>query len=280
MENFFSKLQTKFHEVRTTLTPVLRESAFLERGVLTPEEFVSAGEQLVSSQRQWRWVAGEADARKSYLPPERQYLFFRGAVCTGRASTLASSGESTLVEGGDWVCGGEVKTDEYEDVIETETTTTPNSTSVVDPEDEYIDPAIATLQQADKAASLPRAERRFYNVSILYDNYYRTPRVYLQGTTSAGVPLTPTQMLEDVIQDYAGKTATLEKHPHEPSAGPHISIHPCRHAETMVRLLQGTAGEGTGQAPTVASYMVFFLKFIASMIPTIEYDYTYSAGGR
>ena len=29
----------------------------------------------------------------------------------------------------------------------------------------------------------------------------------------------------------------------------------------------------------VRSYMVLFLKFIASVIPTIEYDYTSSAGG-
>jgi hypothetical protein len=27
------------------------------------------------------------------------------------------------------------------------------------------------------------------------------------------------------------------------------------------------------------SYMVLFLKFIASVVPTIEYDYTSSAGG-
>lgn len=276
MDNFLNKLQTKFHEVRQTLTPVLRESAFFERGVLTPEEFVSAGDQLVSSQRQWCWMAGETDTRKSYLPAERQYLFFRGAVCSGRASTLASSGESTLVEGGDWVCGGEApSTDEYEDL--------PNSLQSQpqsDPEDEYVDPAIASLQEVDQAVTRPAAERRFYNVSIVYDNYYRTPRVYLQGSTSAGVPLTPAQMLEDIIQDYAGKTATLEKHPHEPAAGLHISIHPCRHAETMVRLLNGTAGGTTGQTPTVASYMVFFLKFIASMIPTIDYDYTYNIGGR
>ena len=30
---------------------------------------------------------------------------------------------------------------------------------------------------------------------------------------------------------------------------------------------------------SLCSYMVLFLKFIASVVPTIEYDYTLSAGG-
>lgn len=282
MDSFFNTLQSKFHEVRQTFTPVLRESAFLERGVLTPEEFVSAGDQLVRAQHQWTWVSGEPESRKSYLPNDRQYLFFRGAVCSARSTSLVeSTGATKLVEDGEWVCDGTVKdNDEYEDFTTEATPPTSNSPIAPMDEDEYIDATVATMQLADTTASPPIVEHRFYNVSILYDNYYRTPRVYLQGTTSAGVQLTPEQMLEDVIQDYAGKTATLEKHPHQPSTGPHISIHPCRHAETMVRLLQGTAGDGGGQAPTVASYMGFFLKFIASMIPTIEYDYSYTAGER
>jgi ubiquitin-like-conjugating enzyme ATG3 len=30
---------------------------------------------------------------------------------------------------------------------------------------------------------------------------------------------------------------------------------------------------------SVCSYLVLFLKFIASVVPTIEYDYTLAAGG-
>ena len=33
-------------DTREYLTPVLTESAFLERGILTPEEFVRAGDHL------------------------------------------------------------------------------------------------------------------------------------------------------------------------------------------------------------------------------------------
>jgi ubiquitin-like-conjugating enzyme ATG3 len=113
-------------------------------------------------------------------------------------------------------------------------------------------------------------------LSIVYDNYYRTPRVYLKGYSSSGSALKPEEMMEDIVQDYAGKTATMEMHPHLPSDGIYVSIHPCRHAETMKRILEGVAGDNMQSLPTVESYLFFFLKFIASMIPTIEYDYTYS----
>lgn len=32
--------------------------------------------------------------------------------------------------------------------------------------------------------------------------------------------------------------------------------------------------------PTLCSYLVLFLKFIASVVPTIEYDYTMAAGAQ
>ena len=73
------------------------------------------------------------------------------------------------------------------------------------------------------------------------------------------------------MQDYVSKTATLEKHPHM-GGGPFVSIHPCRHAQTMKRLVDemSTAGDG----PSIELYMFIFLKFISSVIPTIEYDLT------
>ena len=41
--------------IRETVTPARRTSAFLTRGVLTPEEFVEAGEQLVFKCPTWTW---------------------------------------------------------------------------------------------------------------------------------------------------------------------------------------------------------------------------------
>ena len=40
--------------VRESLTPTLKQTAFLERGVLTPEEFVKAGDELIFKCPTWR----------------------------------------------------------------------------------------------------------------------------------------------------------------------------------------------------------------------------------
>lgn len=41
--------------VRENVVPVRRTSAFLTKGVLTPAEFVEAGEQLVFKCPTWSW---------------------------------------------------------------------------------------------------------------------------------------------------------------------------------------------------------------------------------
>ena len=62
------------HSIGETLTPVLTESGFLDKGVLTPDEFVAAGDKLVALCGTWRWEGGEAERRRPYLPDDKQYL--------------------------------------------------------------------------------------------------------------------------------------------------------------------------------------------------------------
>ena len=55
-------------------------------------------------------------------------------------------------------------------------------------------------------------------------------------------------------------------------AGLHASIHPCKHAAVMQKLVQAQVDGGKEVKPE--AYLVLFLKFISSVCPTIEYDYT------
>lgn len=48
-------MQSIFHGVREYLTPILTESLFEEKGILTPEEFVKAGDLLVYKCPTWQW---------------------------------------------------------------------------------------------------------------------------------------------------------------------------------------------------------------------------------
>ena len=71
----------------------------------------------------------------------------------------------------------------------------------------------------------------------------------------------------------AGPCTLPAPHPHLPLSS--ASIHPCKHAHVMKKLLDSLS-EG-GKEPSVEHYLVIFLKFIASIVPTIDYDYTMAA---
>lgn len=58
------------------------------------------------------------------------------------------------------------------------------------------------------------SNRRTYKISITYDFYYNTPRLWIQGMDSQNKPLTEAEIYEDIMSDYKGKTVTMEKHPH------------------------------------------------------------------
>ncbi|GBP70039.1 Ubiquitin-like-conjugating enzyme ATG3, partial [Eumeta japonica] len=112
---------------------------------------------------------------------------------------------------------------------------------------------------------------RTYDLHITYDKYYQTPRLWLIGYDENRSLLTVEQMYEDVSQDHAKKTVTMESHPH--LSGPSMaSVHPCRHAEVMKKIIE-TVTESGGEMG-VHSYLIVFLKFVQTVIPTIEYDFT------
>ena len=121
--------------------------------------------------------------------------------------------------------------------------------------------------------------------------------MYIVGFSSAGVPLTPQEMFEDIAPDYRTKTATIEKLPFYKHSVLSVSIHPCKHANVMKTLLDKVrtvrqrrreeenrekddqddwedVQEDLDDALRVDQYLVVFLKFITSVTPSIEHDYT------
>jgi ubiquitin-like-conjugating enzyme ATG3 len=127
---------------------------------------------------------------------------------------------------------------------------------------------------------------RTYDFHITYDKYYQVnkflrikfilrfqvPRLWLIGYSETGKILTTEQMYEDFSADHANKTITIEAHPH--MSVQMASIHPCRHAEVMKRLIEQYAE--SGKELDVTQYLLIFLKFVQAIIPTIEYDFTKS----
>ena len=64
---------------------------------------------------------------------------------------------------------------------------------------------------------------RTYDLLITYDKYYQVPRFWLIGYDEQRRPLSPSEVLQDVCQEHARKTVTVEPHPH---AGSGVQVRP------------------------------------------------------
>lgn len=314
MQNIFNVVKGSALNVAGYLTPILKESKFKETGVITPEEFVCAGDNLVHHCPTWHWSAGEESKKKPFLPSDKQFLVTKNVPCYKRVKQVDNHQEDQekVIEEQD-EDGGWVDTHHYTDpqgqlqdavsdmTLESkvDTISAGNSTSVSgarcgdddnDDDDEPFDMEAyeekGMLEEVDTATlpvlnkeECPIAEvesgvlqTRTYDLNITYDKYYQTPRMWLYGYDEHQRPLTVEQMYDDFSQDHAKKTVTMEAHPHI-NAPPMASVHPCRHADVMKKIIEMVA-EGGGDLG-VHMYLMIFLKFVQAVIPTIEYDYTH-----
>mmetsp|Transcript_94191 Transcript_94191/g.288140 ORF Transcript_94191/g.288140 Transcript_94191/m.288140 type:complete len:334 (-) Transcript_94191:90-1091(-) len=111
---------------------------------------------------------------------------------------------------------------------------------------------------------------RTYDLSITYDKYYQTPRLWLFGYDEHGKPLKPELVFEDVLSEYVEKTVTVDPHPL--TGTPTVSIHPCKHSLVMKKVVQDWIEQGIAPRHDLAIFV--FLKFISGIVPTINYDFT------
>jgi ubiquitin-like-conjugating enzyme ATG3 len=216
---------------------------------------------------------------------DKQYLITRNVPCQTRVASMENHlATEDAGDGDDWIVSHLIKDTSLEEefdilnedgeVVE-QTMESAKQSAVEEDVNEYADmegfeddnildddAAEENLVQ-EEGSNLVRV--RTYDITITYDKYYQTPRVWLTGKSGDGHPLSGIEMMEDVTSDYANRTVTIENHPHV--LGPHASIHPCQHGKVM-----RTIGEEKG--PNVEMYLFIFLKFVNSMIPTINYDFT------
>lgn len=138
----------------------------------------------------------------------------------------------------------------------------------IDDEDDDDDNILASKKPVETGDSVKKCRR--YNISITYDVYYQTPRLWLTGIDE-NKQVMEREIFEDVMAEHAKKTVTLETHPHADGAL-QATIHPCEHASMMKKFLCGM--QENGATPDVGIYLFIFLKFFSSVIPTIKYDFT------
>lgn len=305
-------LRSKLSSLREYLTPINHNSNFLTTGEISPEEFVKAGDYLVYKFPTWQWSTCPKNLQKLFLPPEKQVLVTKHVPSHVRASNFEGELEEDdeeVVLGAD-NDGDDDKKEEDEEygLIKSKTTTgqSKGKTSESNNNEEIGDIDDMIDNDAEEADDLDHDfddldivydsnnKLRKYDLYITYSTSYRVPKMYLVGFDSNGIPLLPKQMYEDINSDYKDKTVTIENLP-VASNTTSISIHPCKHSSVMKVLMSHQLRkkekpveedllnlsieniEPEAEGIRVDQYLVVFLKFIASVAPGIEYDYTMDA---
>lgn len=296
-------LRSKLSSLREYLTPINNESNFRKTGEISPEEFVKAGDYLVYKFPTWSWGTCPPQLQKKFLPAEKQFLVTRHVPSYQRVASalpeLADCSDEEYEQDSDseWIprvnTGGinALKQEQQQQLCQQDLDDLMDDSV----EDELAEDDIDEFTQIN----LEELTLRKYDLYIAYSTSYRVPKMYLVGFNANGIPLLPAQMYEDIAGDYKDKTATIENLPMSYNTTS-VSIHPCKHSSVMkvfMKHAKAKANKTRGDLSThmealelrdnssdeddegirVDQYLVIFLKFIASVTPGIEYDFTTDA---
>ncbi|KAJ5071611.1 ubiquitin-like-conjugating enzyme atg3 [Anaeramoeba ignava] len=275
------KAHSAWLQLANKISGPLKKSALLDKGVITPEEFVIAGDFLTYVSKTWKWQPAKPGLSKSYLPEDKQFLLTEKIPSTKRAIDLVNMCVENLLED-DWVSPDFSKIQDDEVIVDESKNTKPeiksesqseaeSDSDIPEAEDFDDDILIQTKDDAELSQDLI-LQARTYDISIVYDQYYSTPRVFLSGYNENGKPLTKQEIFQDISAEHSGKTVTFDPHPHLGTK--QASIHPCKHAQIMKLMINQMKENGKEMSP--AFYLIIFLKFIATVIPTIKFDFTHT----
>ena len=253
------------HYVLDSVIPLQKVSKFKEDGTITPEEFIESVDLLILKCPSWSWVSGLEKKQKGYLPRNKQFIIIKGVPCHKRYNVnthmyIKNDNDLFIVNQLDIKEQGQGQGQEQG-----------HGQMDIDLdffEEPDLENDVFTNVDVDVDSNSNIKKCRTYDIIVTYDNYYRCARVWLTGYSEDQRPLTQKEIFEDISEEYRNTTVTYEMHPHLDSY--YVSIHPCKHANTMKIMIDRLENIRPDK------YMFVFLKFIQTIIPTIEYDWTFS----
>ena len=293
MNNILHEIKKKSEDIISSIKPTLKKSKFYEEGKLTPEEFVEAGDFLTSKCPTWKWCAAKEDRYNKALPKDKQYLKTTVPSYKRASDYLKNNATTEKVVDGDWV-DADLENKANKDVkkhaaIDLDAGEDKKKEIIVaggdddddddfkiegeenaEPKKENDDFEIVDEEEKEKSPEVDVVKTRTYDVTVTYDFYYCVPRMWLMGYNEKGLPLTDDEMKEDVMPEYRNKTCTIE--PQTCTGIKNISVHPCRHSLLLKKMIQDF--QNSGKKLEVHMSILLFLKFLQSVVPTVQYDFT------
>jgi len=258
-----------YKNVAEQVIPTLKNNNFKLTGMLTPDQFVKAGDHLVYMFPLWKWANTNKKDEVSFMPHNKQMIVMKNIPFY----TKNILSDNTDIN--DWNI---IKEKKNKILSITKKSTTKNSTSTfndinlnefeessLEEEDLEIDDESSIIYNNNNLEK----HIKLYDITITYDNYFRTPRIWFFGYTPDGLPLTYEKMTEDISKEHKGITVTLETHPFFDNLIS-LSVHPCKHAVVMKKLLN------VNIKTKIEEYFIFFLKFVSCIIPSLDFDFTAS----
>ena len=277
MNNIGHKLFKGYQDVVSYISPTLKQSKFYTEGILTPEEFILSGDYLVEKCPTWKWCSAKENLYNSALPKDKQYLVTT-VKSDSRAGDFLKNNEITEVQlEDDWV-EENVKISNKKELPKKEINLNDNL-NLDNPENfkdqKKIEKKENEVKEIDDFEIIDNdtdenTKMRTYDVSVTYDFYYCVPRMWLVGYDYKGRPLTANEMKEDVMPEYRNKTVTIE--PQTCTGIKNISVHPCRHSQLIKKMINDF--QSSGRKMEIHMTILLFLKFLQSVVPTVQYDFT------
>jgi len=267
----WTSIKNKFVKEFNDATPaeIPKKSVFLEDGRLTPQEFTDACDRLILASKMWAWQsASKSGFQEPVLDPKKQYL---KATTVSRCRLSDDPSDiQTLKDDGEWqVLGTDTPVDPEKFEKDEKKPTPSKAKEARDWNDSEDDDEISETKPTEKPGET-EDPKRIYEVHITYDRHYLTPRLWLTGVDSKNRPLTQDQIMEEVMKEYRDKTVTYDKQPHTGEFM--INIHPCKHANVLKSFAEQAMVNGNEVRPDQSLFL--FLKFISSVMPTVEIDFT------
>jgi ubiquitin-like-conjugating enzyme ATG3 len=262
--------------------PTLKSNDFIKTGMLTPHEFVWTGDYLVKNYPMWEWESVPEHTAVIYLPPDKQMLVLKNVPCRSNKVELDMDfyKENSLMDDStnEWevfkIIENEDSDSDLGNQSKEESGKIKTSPELDDEDDGYLDMENDIIDnKVNKHLKLGGdgiSKTNTYTINITYDNYHRTPRIWLYGFNKKGFPLRHEDIYKDLSADHLGTTVTMEFHPYLEMM--HVSVHPCRHARAMMKLMRDDVGRG--KLIESCKYLIYFLKFTSCIMPNMDFDHT------